>query len=119
MSKEELLVQDEIDALLNSVNEGAGETVAKEKKPDQHIRSFDPATQHRIICERLHALDIINERFARLFRISLFNLIRRNPDITVSGVDYYSYSAFSRNVPMPANINVISMKPLRGSSLAV
>lgn len=36
-----------------------------------------------MIHERLHALDIINERFARYFRMSLFNLIRRSIDITV------------------------------------
>jgi len=83
------------------------------------VRPYDPASQHRIIRERLHALDIINERFARHFRMGLFNLIRRSADITVDSVRYQSYSEFSRNVPVPTNINMIAMKPLRGSALIV
>lgn len=117
MSKDDLLVQDEIDALLNSVSGDSGDE--PEIAGGARIRPFDPATQHRIIRERLHSLDIINERFARLFRISLFNLIRRNADLTVGPVEYQSYSGFSRNLPVPANINLISMKPLRGTTLII
>lgn len=117
MSQDDLLLQDEIDALLNSVS---GESDSSDSgNGEVRIRPFDPTTQHRIIRERLHALDIINERFARQFRISLFNLIRRNADITVEPVRYMSYSNFSRNVPVPTNINLVSMKPLRGSALLV
>lgn len=117
MSQDDLLLQDEIDALLSSVSGEADSADSSNNEP--RIRPFDPTTQHRIIRERLHALDIINERFARHFRISLFNLIRRNADITVEPVRYMSYSNFSRNVPVPTNINLVSMKPLRGSALVV
>lgn len=117
MSQDDLLSQDEIDALLQGVSgddepDAAGEGAAR-------VRPYDPETQHRIIRERLHSLDIINERFARYFRMSLFNLIRRSADISVDSVRYQSYSDFSRNVPVPTNINIIAMKPLRGSALIV
>ena len=49
------------------------------------IRPYDPNTQRRVVRERLQALEIINERFARHFRMGLFNLLRRSPDITVGG----------------------------------
>ncbi|MFW6259120.1 MAG: flagellar motor switch protein FliM, partial [Halochromatium sp.] len=39
--------------------------------------------------------------------------------ITVDSVRYLSYSEFSRNVPVPTNINIIAMKPLKGSALIV
>lgn len=118
MSQDDVLLQEEIDALLHSVSGKAPEG------PDQtsvqsRFRAYDPATQHRVIRDRLHALDIINARFARLFRISLFNLIRRNADITVESMRYQSFSNFSRNVPVPTNVNLIAMKPLRGSALVV
>jgi flagellar motor switch protein FliM len=117
MAQDNLLLQDEIDALLNSVS---GETTSSgTRNGEQRIRPYDPVTQHRVIRDRLHAMDIINERFARLFRISLFNLIRRSSDITVESMRYQSYSNFSRNVPVPTNINLITMKPLRGSALVV
>ncbi|XKE45452.1 flagellar motor switch protein FliM [Halomonas organivorans] len=117
MAQDDLLSQDEIDALLKGVSGDDEPTAGGGGQPK--MRPFDPATQHRIIRERLHALDIINERFARHFRMGLFNLIRRSADITIDSVKYQSYSDFSRNVPVPTNINIIAMKPLKGSALIV
>lgn len=81
------------------------------------IRPFDPENQHRVIRERLHSLDIINERFARQFRIGIFNYVRRNPDITVESMRYMSYANFSHEVPSPTAINMMSLKPLQGTAL--
>lgn len=118
MAIDDLLSQDEIDMLLRGGGDGdASDHVDKPK--DSGVRPYDPATQHRVIHERLHALDIINERFARYFRMSLFNLIRRSIDITVTSVRYQSYSDFSLHMPMPTNINLLAMKPLRGTALVV
>jgi flagellar motor switch protein FliM len=118
MSQDDLLSQEEIDALLKGVS-GEEDSSSDAAGNESRIKPFDPANQHRVIRERLHALDIINERFARHFRMSLFNLIRRSADITVDSVRYQSYSDFTRNVPVPTNINMITMKPLRGSALVV
>ncbi|SHF11082.1 flagellar motor switch protein FliM [Modicisalibacter ilicicola DSM 19980] len=119
MSQDDLLSQDEIDALLKGVS-GEEETTDKgDTSSTGRIRPYDPATQHRIIRERLHALDMINERFARQFRMSMFNLLRRSADITVESVRYQSYSDFSRHLPVPTNVNLIAMKPLRGTALVV
>ncbi|MBX8534207.1 flagellar motor switch protein FliM [Pseudomonas cichorii] len=117
MAIDDLLSQDEIDMLLRGGSDAPAGGADKFK--DARIRPYDPATQHRVIQERLHALDIINERFARYFRMSLFNLIRRSIDITVESVRYQSYSDFSRHMPMPTNINLLAMKPLRGTALVV
>ena len=76
MAIDDLLSQDEIDMLLRGGGDSDVSDVDKLK--DAGVRPYDPATQHRVIHERLHALDIINERFARYFRMSLFNLIRRS-----------------------------------------
>lgn len=117
MSVDSVLAQDEIDALLSTVS-GEEEESSSEENVVQ-IRAYNPATQHRIIQERLHALDIINERFSRSFRVSMFNLIRRNADILVNSMRYESYSTFARNMPVPTNINLIALKPLRGTAVVV
>ncbi|GAA3903570.1 flagellar motor switch protein FliM [Halomonas cibimaris] len=121
MSQDDLLSQEEIDALLKGVSgddEPATPSAQQDSEPSR-IRPYDPSTQHRVIRERLHALDFINERFARYFRTGLFNLIRRSADITVESVRYQSFSDFSRNVPVPTNLNLVALKPLRGSALVV
>lgn len=119
MSQDDLLSQEEIDALLKGVSGDEDSANEDDTSRQGKVRPFDPAKQHRIIRERLHALDIINERFARQFRVALFNLMRRSADITVESVRYQSYSEFSRNLPVPTNLNLITMKPLRGSALVV
>ncbi|UYG00057.1 MULTISPECIES: flagellar motor switch protein FliM [unclassified Halomonas] len=121
MSQDDLLSQEEIDALLKGVSgdDEPSNASSSAATGNERIRPYDPATQHRVIRERLHALDFINERFARYFRNGLFNLIRRSADITVESVRYQSFSEFSRNVPVPTNLNIVSMKPLRGSALVV
>ncbi|GBU12855.1 flagellar motor switching and energizing component [Enterobacterales bacterium] len=114
-----ILSQAEIDALLNGDSDNAQEVDTNAGKTDDGVKPFDPTTQRRVVRERLQALEIINERFARHFRMGLFNLLRRSPDITVGPIKIQPYHDFARNLPVPTNLNVIHLKPLRGSALFV
>ena len=111
------LSQAEIDQLLNG-DSGKTETSTENSDPNS-IRDYDPTTQRRVVRERLQALEIINERFARQFRMVVFNLLRRSPDITVESIDIQPYQEFARNMPVPTNLNLVHMKPLRGTALIV
>lgn len=93
-----------------------GEVHTRDRKEQ---RPFDPGSQNRVVRERLHTLEVINERFARQFRMNLFNLLRRNADITVESVRYQRFSDFADAIPTPTNLNIIAMKPLRGTGLVV
>jgi flagellar motor switch protein FliM len=64
-------------------------------------------------------LEIINDRFARLLRVGLFNFMRRTAEISVGPVKVVKYSEFTRNLPIPTNLNLVHVKPLRGTSLFV
>lgn len=119
MSQDDLLSQEEIDALLHGGDSDSGDSGGTSASDSPKMRPYDPASQQRVIRERLHSIDIINERFARHFRVSLFNLIRRSADITVESVRYQGFKEFARNLPVPTNLNLISMKPLRGTALVV
>lgn len=93
-----ILSQAEIDALLNGDSEVKDEPTAS-VSGESDIRPYDPNTQRRVVRERLQALEIINERFARHFRMGLFNLLRRSPDITVGAIRIQPYHEFARNLP--------------------
>ncbi|OCA55939.1 flagellar motor switch protein FliM [Photorhabdus namnaonensis] len=110
-----ILSQAEIDALLNgdSASDDAENTASRENE----VRPYDPNTQRRVIRERLQALEIINERFARHFRMGLFNMLRRSPDITVGAIKIQPYHEFARNLAVPTNLNLVHLKPLRGTAL--
>jgi flagellar motor switch protein FliM len=64
-------------------------------------------------------MEIINERFARNIRVGLFNMIRRSPEISIGGIKVQKFSAFLREIVVPTNFNIVSVKPLRGNGLIV
>jgi len=116
MSKE-FLSQDEVDALLNGVT-GDPEPPPEPESTDG-VRPYDLASQERIVRARMPTLETINERFSRLLRIGLFNFVRRTPEITVGPVRLVKYSDFVRNLVVPTNLNLVQVKPLRGTALMI
>jgi flagellar motor switch protein FliM len=111
------LSQEEVDALLRGVNGDQDESIAPEDTSG--VRTYNLATQERIVRGRMPTLEIINERFARLLRIGLFNFLRRSAEVSVGSVRVSKYSEFIRNLVVPTNLNLIHMKPLRGTALMV
>src|SRR5437667_2570878 len=107
----EFLTQDEVDALLNGVSGEEDEVVQEDIGG---VRSYNLATQERIVRGRMPTLEVINERFARLLRIGLFNFMRRSPEISVGPVRVIKYSEFIRNLDVPTNLNGVQVKPLGG-----
>ena len=114
----DLLSQDEIDALLHGVDSGAVDTEDAPPAPGE-ARSYDFASQDRIVRGRLPTLEMINERFARTWRIGLFNLLRRSADLSVRGVDLMRFGEYMHSLQVPNNLNMVKMKPLRGTALVV
>ncbi|HUH90028.1 MAG TPA: flagellar motor switch protein FliM [Lysobacter sp.] len=114
----DLLSQDEIDALLHGVDSGAVDVDDAPPAPDE-ARSYDFASQDRIVRGRLPTLEMINERFARTWRIGLFNLLRRSADLSVRGVDLMRFGEYMHSLQVPNNLNMVKMKPLRGTALVV
>ncbi|MFL6664222.1 MAG: flagellar motor switch protein FliM [Rhizobacter sp.] len=114
---EQVLSQDEVDALLQGI---AGEDFGgAEEKPQGGIRRYDISTQEKIVRGRMPTLEVINERFARNIRSGLFNHIHKSPEIMIGAVRVQKYSAFLREIAVPANFNIMSVRPLRGSGLVV
>ncbi|NIA01271.1 MAG: flagellar motor switch protein FliM, partial [Planctomycetia bacterium] len=115
----DLLSQDEIDALLHGVNGGDVETETNEELPEGEITGYDFASQDRIVRGRMPTLEMINERFARYFRISLFNMLRRAGEISVSGVQMLKFAEYVHSLFVPTSLNLVRIKPLRGTALFV
>ncbi|PPD31533.1 MAG: flagellar motor switch protein FliM [Methylomonas sp.] len=118
MSTADLLSQDEIDALLHGVDDGDVE-VNHDDDAIKGARLYDFNSQERIVRGRMPTLEMVNERFARYFRISLFNFLRRAAEISVSGIQVQKFSEFIQGLFVPTNLNVIRMSPLRGRALIV
>jgi len=113
----EFLSQVEVDALLKGVTGEKDE--AKNEQDASGVRPYNLATQERIVRGRMPTLEIINERFARLLRIGMFNFMRRTAEISVGPVKVTKYSELVRNLVVPTNINMVQIKPLRGTALFI
>lgn len=118
MGASDLLSQDEIDALLHGVDDGDIDTQGDELI-DGEARPYDFASQDRIVRGRLPTLEMVNERFARYFRTSLFNMLRRSADISVSGVQMLKFSEFVHSLFVPTSLNLVKVAPLKGKGLCV
>jgi flagellar motor switch protein FliM len=115
---QQVLSQDEVDALLNGIT-GQDQSPEQDDAPSGEIRAYDLASQERIVRGRMPALEVVNERFARNVRTGLFDLIRKSPEVSVGGIKVQKYSAFLREIVVPTNFNIVSIKPLRGAGLIV
>jgi flagellar motor switch protein FliM len=114
---DDFLSQEEVNVLLKGV---AGQDIAqKSSSASSGFRPYNLATQERIVRGRLPTLEIINERFARLLRLGLFNFMRRSANVTAGPVRVIKFSEFVRNLMVPSNLNLVHVKPLRGTSLFV
>lgn len=113
------LSQEEVDALLAGVNGEEAAEAPVDEGDGSGVRSYDLSSQERIVRGRMPTLEIVNERFARNFRIGVFNFMRRNPEISVGPVKVQKFSAFLRNVAVPTNINIMHVRPLRGAGLLI
>lgn len=115
----DILSQDEIDALLHGVDSGDVDTDADPFPSDGEVRSFDFATQDRIVRGRMPTLDMINERFARYLRVHLFNLLRRSSEISVIGTRVTKFSEYLHSLYVPTSLNLVRVPPLHGTALFV
>ncbi len=115
----EFLSQDEVDSLLKGVTGETDEVAEHPETAEGEVRAYNLASQERIVRGRMPTMEIINERFARLFRIGLFNFIRRTPEISVGPVRVLKFGEFIRNIAVPTNLNIIQARPLRGNGLFI
>jgi flagellar motor switch protein FliM len=114
---DDILSQDEVDALLRGIQDGAVET--EQGIEPSGVKSYDFTGQEKIVRGRMPSLDIANERLARSFRLSLSAAIGRMVDITNVSVSITKFYDFMRGVPFPSSINIFKMEPLRGFGLLV
>lgn len=117
MTTDKVLEPAEIDALINGVDSGAVSTQPTTAPGEVH--TYDFSEPRRMVRGRLPALALISERFARCFRQSLYNLLRRSADITVKPLKVERFSDYVQTLPTPTSLNLVRVNPLRGTGLVV
>ena len=117
----QVLSQSEVDALLSAVSDNRVDGF--EESGDDELKSgvvqYDLANQDRIIRGRMPTLDIIHDRFIRLFRVTLSNSLRKMANLSVNSTGPLKFSEFMNSLPLPSCLNILRLDPLRGAAVMV
>ncbi|MGL5179612.1 MAG: flagellar motor switch protein FliM, partial [Aeromonas veronii] len=111
----DLLSQDEIDALLHGVDDVEEEEIGGAGDPG--VAQFDFSSHDRIVRGRMPTLELVNERFARHMRISLFNMMRRTAEVSINGVQMLKFGEYVHTLFVPTSLNMVRFRPLKGTAL--
>ncbi|GAB3034739.1 flagellar motor switch protein FliM [Bowmanella dokdonensis] len=112
----DLLSQDEIDALLHGVDEVEEEEVESGGAGGSALE-YDFSSQDRIVRGRMPTLEIVNERFARHMRVSLFNMMRRSAEVSINGIQMIKFGEYVHTLFVPTSLNMVRFRPLKGTGL--
>ncbi len=119
----QVLSQAEVDALLNAVAEGSLDTAnngtVKKEGKDRDVQAYDLTNQDRVIRGKMPTLDLIYERFVRLFRMSLSNSLRKIASISIISTDLLKFGEFVNTLPIPSCVGILRSETLRGPALLV
>lgn len=113
----DLLSQDEIDALLHGVDDVEEEEVVEEVASAEGTSDYDFSSQDRIVRGRMPTLEMVNERFARHLRISLFNMMRRTAEVSINGIQMIKFGEYVHTLFVPTSLNMVRFRPLKGTAL--
>lgn len=117
----QVLSQSEVDALLSAVSDNRVDS--DDESSGENLQSgvvqYDLANQDRIIRGRMPTLDIIHDRFIRLFRVTLSNALRKMANLSVNSTGPLKFSEFMNSLPLPSCLNILRLDPLRGAAVMV
>jgi flagellar motor switch protein FliM len=113
----DLLSQDEIDALLHGVDDVEEEDTEETSESDESALEYDFSSQDRIVRGRMPTLEIVNERFARHMRVSLFNMMRRSAEVSINGIQMIKFGEYIHTLFVPTSLNMVRFRPLKGTGL--
>jgi len=113
---DEVLSQNEIDALLSAIS--SGEMDAEELKKEEQerkVRVYDFKRALRFSKDQIRSISRIHENYARMLTTFFSSQLRSYVNISVTSVDQIPYEEFIRSVPKMTVLNVYSVKPLEGN----
>ena len=148
MAEKDVLSQEEIDALLESVDESAdseseesevetaskktenepekstsqeSETVSdfKENSRDDGVKTLNFTGQKRIVKGQLPVLDKIYDRAVRYFASDIYQLTAKDFEIKQDPLSIVKHRDFMGSLPNPSLMSIYKFKPLRGKGIVL
>lgn len=116
---EKILSQEEVNALLRGIDSGDVSTASVNFADKDKAQNYDLTSHDRVVRGRMPTLEIISERFARIFQVSMASTLKKVVDVQLASVEVTKFGEFMKHIPIPSCINILKMDPLKGFSLMV
>jgi len=116
----QLLSQEEINALVTSADaDSSGFSPPGIYKTNPNAKFYDLASEDSGLVAHLGALEMISDRFSRLFRVTLSGMLQYQPKIRVAELRVESFQDYRKQLKIPLSLNIIKLDGLRGNGLIV
>jgi flagellar motor switch protein FliM len=119
---DQILTQEEVDALLSSMKAGDVDLEVSEKEEEKsqaQIPVYDLTSQNIMMREQFDVLDEVFDRFTNFFRSALSTSFRVPIDTTLASTEMVKFGDFLEGLPNPSSFHMFRMEPLIGSALLV
>lgn len=114
---DQILSQEEIDALLTSMDKGEVDLKSAKKEVSDDVKAYDLTSQGKMLHRHFYALEEVYDKFVNLLRKSVSSLLQKAIDVEVVSTEMVKFGEFRQAFSNPTSFNVFSMDPLIGSGL--
>ena len=112
----QILTQEEIDALLSAMERGDVD-LEQESKKDHQAAPYNLTSQNIMLRDQFSALEEVYDKFARMVRDTLSSALQRSIGIEFVSSELVKYQEFIMAFSSPTSFSVFSMEPLIGNAL--
>lgn len=114
---DQILSQEEIDALLNAM--GSGDVDIAEEKADikSLAKPYDLTSQSIMLRDQFDALDEVYDKFVSLLINNLTSTLQRSIEVKIISKEVVKFGEFLKAFSNPTGFNIYSMEPMIGSAL--
>ena len=116
--KSNLLSEEELSALSSGVQDGSIETDTG-FNTRVRVRKHDLASEDSSLGVNVSSVDMINERFIRLFRLGLLEVLRTSPRVNPTRVQILKFGDYLKGLNAPLSVTIVRLNPLRGNSVII
>lgn len=114
---DQILSQEEIDALLSAMDSGEIDVAEEKQEATVEVRPYDLTAQNIMQRGQFDALEEVYDKFVNLFQGSLSSLFQRTLSVKIISRETVKFGEFIKAFSNPTGFVIFSMEPLIGSAL--
>ena len=115
-TRQNLLSPEELSALSEGLKDGSVESDTG-FNTGVRVRKHDLASENSSLGVNVSSIDMINERFIRMFRLGLLEVLRTTPRVNPTRVQIMKFGDYVGMLKPPLSVNTIRINPMRGNSV--